>query len=942
MTIFAFNKINPGIVTDTAISPAPPALTLGEPLVVPNLKPMCGTPFAVPELSTVRALSLVGGPGPFVIQRFPTTPEEAKKWLAARRGANDQPAQATDVSDFDADDPYIMKLTAQHSHLEYQSIDFAAAKQEPMEYVEEILAEILPDGFIENDEFVALNPHREDRNAGSFRFNLTSGLWADFASDDKGGDIISYVAFACDLNQAEAARKIQNIVAKIKDKGGNTPEIDRAAIKPRQDAQEQNLNFISKFPPSFSEANLRHETLGMPSRYWLYLDEDSDIRFVACRFDLPATGEHPAKKEFRQRTYWQNTDTGAKFYKFKDAPKPSILYHLPELQRNPQATVIVTEGEKAADAAGRVFTDCVTTTSPGGAKRAHGADWSELTGREVIIIPDADAAGDGYMHDVAKLLLSQGCKVKVIDSRAASQITQGDDDRDDPVEGWDVADAVEEWTDLEALRLMLLDHVSNYTPVAPEGAAATLETPRTGNNSNEHLTDLGNAHRLVRHCDGNIRYVHALKAWFIWTGERWERDANGEIYRLAHQTVEQMFQDSNRIEDEVQRTALRKFALSSEKRAAFENMVALAQNLPGIPLSHDKLDADPYLLGVKNGVVDLRTGKFRSARRDDFITKQANVIYEPYADCPNWNDFQHKIACEDADLVSFKKRVFGAVLSGLFIEALFIQHGAGANGKTSETETIAHIMGDYAGVADSQIMMAPHNHGGATPELVGLRGKRLTCINESAENDTLNEARVKYITTNGAISARNIYEGLITFNPTHKLLLATNHKPRIRGTDHGIWRRIHYIPYGHTFSGKDKIERFHEKVLLPESSGILNWMIEGCQEWLSSGCKLNPPKKVTEAAEDYRREQDTVAQFMEVHYPYRDPTLTVELELADLHYKYQSWMLTELGWKGLGRKRFSDELVRLGYRKGRNAANLTVFKGASGSSPNAPPEKVPF
>ncbi len=599
------------------------------------------------------------------------------------------------------------------------------------------------------------------------------------------------------------------------------------------------------------------------------------------------------------------------------------LWGSERLQSRPDAKVVLVQTEEEAEAALLVFEDCVVVAPAAGVDLVQD-DLQPVAGHSVIVWANCNAEGGAFTRRVGPWLKILGADVKRVDTAALSGIgTRGQDVA--RAAAFSVAEAVERW---DGLLPQLREHIDKLESREglydePEEPTAEQEAPHAGNNTNEHLTDLGNAYRLARHCDGNIRYVHALRSWFIWNGKYWERDTNGEIYRLAHQTVEQIFQDSSRIEDEAQRTALRKFALASEKRAAFENMVALAQNLPGIPLSHEKLDSDPYLLGVKNGVVDLKTGKFRPARREDFITKQANVVFEPYADCPNWQTFQLKIACGDVDLVSFKQRVFGAVLSGLFIEALFIQHGGGSNGKTTETETIAHIMGDYSSVADSQIMMAPHNHGGATPELAGLKGKRFTCINESAENDTLNEARVKYITTNGAISARNIYEGLITFNPTHKLFLATNHKPRIRGTDHGIWRRIHYIPYTHTFTEEEKRDDFRDAVLLPEASGILNWMIEGCREWLQNGLKLYPPARVTEAAAEYRKDQDTVSQFVRACC---EPNPNFEATLETIHSSYQSWMQAEYNWKGLGRRRFSEELERLGIHKGRDSKNITIFK----------------
>lgn len=571
MTIpaFEFTRTNLSAFALPAIFPAKgqisltpskdmPALTLGITKDAPALP--VGKPLTLNGNDNLSALNSLlqfgmikpagGGQGDLV----PDIQTPAQESCALDQGES---AQA-DYSDFDTGDTHLQDASASQTR-QFERIDFAAIKMEAMEYAEQILSEILPDGFIEEGEYVALNPTRDDRNAGSFRINLTNGRWADFATDDKGGDIISVVKYVLGLPyMADAAHKIQQIIAGLKETGGNTPSTGRSVVKTKRDTAPQNLAFIPKFPSTFTESNLRHPEHGMPAQYWLYLDSDGDIRFVACRFNLPARDGKDSKKIFSQRTYWENTDNGQRFYRYKDAPDTAILYHLCEIRKSPDATVIVCEGEKAADAASQVFPDCVTTTSPGGSGRSGGADWTPLAGRQVIIFPDADEPGDEYLDSVANKLLALGCQISVVDSRAVSQVAPDGDDRDEPIDGWDAADAIEEWHDLEALRACIMAHVSEYAPPVPAGAVTagaitTDVTPRAGNNSIEHLTDLGNAHRLVRHCDGKIRYVHAFKAWFIWNGDRWERDANGEIYRLAHQTIEQIHQDSNRIEDEALR-----------------------------------------------------------------------------------------------------------------------------------------------------------------------------------------------------------------------------------------------------------------------------------------------------------------------------------------------------------------------------------------------------
>src|SRR6202035_5024807 len=132
----------------------------------------------------------------------------------------------------------------------------------------------------------------------------------------------------------------------------------------------------------------------------------------------------------------------------------------------------------------------------------------------------------------------------------------------------------------------------------------------------------------------------------------------------------------------------------------------LAQHQLRVVLSPGALDASPMLLGVLNGTIDLKACAFREGRRQDYITKQCAVAFDPQAQCPNWIEFQNKIAGGNAELVAYKQRVFGLLLTGEMVEILFILHGDGSNGKTTELETIQGVLGDYAHAVDAKLMLS--------------------------------------------------------------------------------------------------------------------------------------------------------------------------------------------------------------------------------------------
>jgi hypothetical protein len=163
-------------------------------------------------------------------------------------------------------------------------------------------------------------------------------------------------------------------------------------------------------------------------------------------------------------------------------------------------------------------------------------------------------------------------------------------------------------------------------------------------------TDLGNARRLVARHGSNIRFVHEWHQWIIWEGTHWRADDDGAIMRLAKETVEALYAEAAKVADEDKRTELRKHAIRCQAAARLEAMIDLARTEPEVVLSVQRLDANPWLLGTPNGVLELRTGKFRPAERADYITMRAGVEFDQGAACPNWLAFLDKVTRGDRSL----------------------------------------------------------------------------------------------------------------------------------------------------------------------------------------------------------------------------------------------------------------------------------------------------
>ena len=398
----------------------------------------------------------------------------------------------------------------------------------------------------------------------------------------------------------------------------------------------------------------------------------------------------------------------------------------------------------------------------------------------------------------------------------------------------------------------------------------------------ERRTDLGNARRLVRVHRRDLRYIPAWKSWIVWEDGHWRTDAGGAIMRKAKDVVEKIHAEAQRINDEDQRKLMRQHAMASENVRRIGAMIELAESEPGVELAANLIDADPMLLGVPNGVVDLRAGKFREARRDDHVTKIAGTAFDAGARCPEWIAFLKKFLPDD--VIAYLKRAIGYALTGVTgEEVLFVLWGSGNNGKSTFRETVFALFGDYAMGADATLLMTSRGNESATPDLARLQGRRFVTVNETGKNDVLNEAKVKFITGHDVITARHLYQSPFDFTPTHKSFLTTNNKPIIKGTDEGIWRRIHLVPFVRTIQRQERDVNFREKKLLPELAG---------SQLGPGGVRRIPARRsqtmrcVTEATREYRDDMDLVGQWIKERCELGDGKKEAS---ADLYCDYEAW-----------------------------------------------------
>jgi Predicted ATPase len=211
-----------------------------------------------------------------------------------------------------------------------------------------------------------------------------------------------------------------------------------------------------------------------------------------------------------------------------------------------------------------------------------------------------------------------------------------------------------------------------------------------------HLTDLGNAKRMVRDHEGEALYCYTRKKWLIWNGVWWVISKSGEVRRLAKETVAGIYGEACNLDDEVQRKALAKHATQSEAKHRIDAMLNLAESEREFARTIEDFDQDNWLLGVRNGTINLKTCKFQESKKEDMISMCAGASFDPNAECGRWKAFLKDVLVDD-ELIAYIKREVGYSLTGDTSEQSFrFLYGGGFNGKTVFISVLRALLGDYA------------------------------------------------------------------------------------------------------------------------------------------------------------------------------------------------------------------------------------------------------
>lgn len=408
-----------------------------------------------------------------------------------------------------------------------------------------------------------------------------------------------------------------------------------------------------------------------------------------------------------------------------------------------------------------------------------------------------------------------------------------------------------------------------YKPSARDNYSLSITDSQTEEGESVKLysfDDMGNAERFIDLFGENIRYCYTEKKWYYYNGQKWCVDNKGAIERMADRSVKAM-------EAEMRVYAQTDADEGTDMQKAFEKQIKTSRSNKGkkamlsesqhhVPILPNHMDKYRMALNTPSGVLNLKTGKLTEHKAEYYFTKITSVDLSSSSDCPRWLAFLDEIFDGDKDLIRYIQKALGYSLTGSTVEqCAFFLFGTGKNGKSTFLDVVRDVFGDYAANIQPETIMVRNNSGSAiNSDIARLKGARLVTSVEPNEGVRINEGLLKQLTGDDTVTARKLYSEEFEFKPEFKLWMATNHKPIIRGTDTGIWRRIHMIPF--TVAIPDnKVDKNLAHKLKAEMTAIFKWMVDGCMLWQQEGLKM--PRAVLDSVREYQHEMDVVSAFID-------------------------------------------------------------------------------
>ena len=424
-------------------------------------------------------------------------------------------------------------------------------------------------------------------------------------------------------------------------------------------------------------------------------------------------------------------------------------------------------------------------------------------------------------------------------------------------------------------------------------------------------SEIAIAEQLAGEHSQDWRFCVSRRCWLIWEGSRWSAQGAGSVVkdavRLAVKAAAAELHSSLRDADADTRNRQARRLASAPTIIGVERIL---REMSDFAVREEQLDADPMLLNTPGGVVDLRSGALQPHRPELLQTKL--TAFTPRGHAPRWQKFLNEAFSGDNDMIGYLKRMAGYFLTGSTQEHRFwMALGNGGNGKGIFFGTLQTVLGDYAGTATTETLMAS-SHDRHPTEIASLSGLRLVVASETESGARLAESRIKWLTGGDRVKARLMRQDCFEFTPQLKLVIVGNHAPSVRNVDPAMRRRLQILRFNHTPRVPDLALK--EK-LLAEGDGILAWMLEGLKQYHAQG--LNPPMAVTAETEEYFCDEDLIGQWLTERYDVA-PRHREVIGSANLHACWQHWCDVNDADPG-SLKWLSAQLQARGLKKGQHA-----------------------
>lgn len=449
----------------------------------------------------------------------------------------------------------------------------------------------------------------------------------------------------------------------------------------------------------------------------------------------------------------------------------------------------------------------------------------------------------------------------------------------------------------------------------------------------QHRGQLRMAERFIAEHGDRLRYVHGL-GWHEWDSARWLMDEKRVDIEAAVETVKNALRELEDLSGD-ERDDLYKDVRKSESASGLEGMTRIASGLPPVSTASKALDADPYLFNTPTGTVHLLTEEVRECSRDDLITKVAGAGLDEIEDseeddggAAEWEAFLERIL-PDPDVRSFVQRLFGYAMLGKVTEHVMpIFTGTGANGKGTLRDAVMSAFGDYSIEVDPAILMeSKHERHGAFK--MRLRGARLVFCSETEKGKRFAEATMKRLVGGDPIEANLMHKNPITFDPSHLLIMLTNHLPAVSGDDPAVWRRILVVPFDVVIPEEERDGSLPER-LKKSAPAVLGWVYDGWLDYHEQG--LNPPEVVRVRTQEYQASSDVLGRFLE------EKTITNPHGVVRARELFSAWTTwchengEQPGAAG-SEKQFSESMGNRGYlKKDRNIGRVYLGLMLTGAS----------